>query len=652
MADVGYAIGGGGPSRSNQADQPESQQHWNLSKLKRAYTDYLGTKREEIDEQQDARRYRHGSHWTKEQIRVLHARRQPIVHENIVGRKINGIVGTITRLRQDPKAYPRTPQHEAGAELATAALRYVLDQQEFDAKDPVCAEMAAIDGIGGIEINLTQGDMGDPEISLDPVFVEDFFYSPQSKESDFSDAVYMGVGKWLNLEEAIAMFPDHAEQLEGSLEAGSELSSEPDSELHWFHTEGEIKRVRLVEIWYRHQNTWMFAFFTGAFTIINGESYLKDEKGKAVCKYIMFSAYVDQDGDRYGFVRDLKPLNQEVNMRKSKALYTMLSRRIIAEQGAFDDIEKARREAARPDGVVIRNKGFEAEFDDSSRIAETEAQFRFYEQARAALESFGPNIAVMGQGLEQSSGRAIHLLQQAGLADLGPYIQSYRGWKIRLYRALFSAIQTHWRAERWIRVTDDENISQFVQLNGVGVNPQTGLPTLVNHIGSLDVDIVIDEGPDAVTQMTDAYETLSILASKGAQVPPEVLIELSPLPMSVKQKIMDMLNPPEPDPAQEARDQLEMQNAEAVVADKMAAAKLKEAQTIKTMVEAQQPPRMPPMKPTEHPLKTESEAADRFASAGLKKAQTFRTFEDAMKVAQERMFTPMQPMEIELDRLV
>jgi hypothetical protein len=29
-----------------------------------------------------------------------------------------------------------------------------------------------------------------------------------------------------------------------------------------------------------------------------GKSYLKDEKGKDYCKYIMFSGNVDQDGDR------------------------------------------------------------------------------------------------------------------------------------------------------------------------------------------------------------------------------------------------------------------------------------------------------------------------------------------------------------------
>ena len=37
------------------------------------------------------------------------------------------------------------------------------------------------------------------------------------------------------------------------------------------------------------------------------------------------------------------------------------------------------------------------------------------------------------------SGRAINLLQQGGIAELGPFVLAYRGWKIRLYRAIWNA---------------------------------------------------------------------------------------------------------------------------------------------------------------------------------------------------------------------
>jgi hypothetical protein len=616
---TGYKVGGASSQISSGPSGEESEEgtkdFWSLQRCRRAYLDYLGTKREEIDEQQDARRLEHGSQWTSEQIRQLNLRRQPVTTNNQISRKINGVVGTLERLRQDPKAYARTPKHEQGAELATGALRYALDSQNWPAKDAQCSKMCAVDGIGGVEFNLTEGDHGDREVEIEVVFVDSFFYDPRSYRPDFSDSRFMGVGKWMDLDAAIDLYPEYEEELKNAVESGDDLSSEPDREFKWFQSYGNVRRVRIVDIWYRLRGEWVYCVFTGNTKLMEGKSYLVDEKGKTSPKYEMFSCFIDQDGDRYGLVRNLKPLQQQINMRESKALYTMLARRLIAEKGAFDDIEVARREGARPDGVVIKNKGFDAEFDDAARMAETEAQFKFLELVKRDFDSYGPNISLLGQGLENASGRAIHLLQQAGLADLGPFIQAYKDWKVRVYRKMWSAIQKHWSGERWIRVTDDDDISQWVQVNGVGVDPMTGLPTMVNFLGALDVDILLDEGPDEVNQMADAYDALTALVQGGTQIPPQVLIELAPIPLSVKKKVQEIMNPSSPE-AQQKQQHLEMlqtKQLEADVTDKMAAAKLKEAQAIKAMADANAPPDMQMPDPGEDERKIQAEVAEKVA---------------------------------------
>lgn len=646
----GYSVGGSGSGATTSSDEPKTKtDYWTLSKLKRAYLDYLGTKREEIDEQQDARRFVHGSQWTSEQIKQLNARKQPVVWNNKTKRKINGIVGTLQRLRQDPKAYARTPKHEEGAELATSAIRYATERAEFERKDPVCAEMCAIDGIGGVEFVLEQGDKGDVEVGLDVVYVDGFFYDPRSSQDDFSDARYLGVGKWMELDTAVELFPDKEAELEASVGSGEELSSDSDRDnQQWFQTDNEnAQRIRMVECWYKHKGKWCFAVFTGDQILQEGESPFINEDGQTEHKYEMFSAYIDQDNDRYGFVRDLKPLNQEINMRRSKALYTMLSRRIIAPQGAFDDIEVARREAARSDGVVIYNPaGGEAPvFDDSARMAETEAQFKFLEDVKTDFESFGPNVAVTGEGLENSSGRAIHLLQQAGLADLGPFIQSYRGWKIRVYRKMWNTIQRHWAGERWIRVTDDDEISQFIQVNGVGIDPMTGQPQLVNAIGELDVDIILDEGPDQINVQADAYEVMNALASKGGEVPTDILIELAPLPVSLKKRLLEKLNP-EPGPEQQQKMQVEMQMGVETVKEKAASAQLKQAQAAKAAAEAAvvQPeqPNMQMGQPGDDPMTIQTEALEKQASAEQKAADAEKKRAETQKIYQDIQLEPQR----------
>ena len=61
---TGYISGGiaPGPSAAVEPEQPGGL--WDLSKCRRAYTTYLDSKRLEIEEQQMARRYRHGVQWT------------------------------------------------------------------------------------------------------------------------------------------------------------------------------------------------------------------------------------------------------------------------------------------------------------------------------------------------------------------------------------------------------------------------------------------------------------------------------------------------------------------------------------------------------------------------------------------------------------
>src|SRR5215471_18012470 len=110
-------------------DVDEVTGYWTLAKCKKAYMDYLGSKADEISEQQSSRQYRHGAQWTKAQVETFNKRKQPVVTYNRIGRKIDAIVGLMEKLKQDPKAYPRNPKltSENGAELATSTVRYVVE---------------------------------------------------------------------------------------------------------------------------------------------------------------------------------------------------------------------------------------------------------------------------------------------------------------------------------------------------------------------------------------------------------------------------------------------------------------------------------------------------------------------------------------------
>ena len=555
MAAVGAGAAFTGPGQGRtgykliEYSNGDEEGYWSLEKCKRCYMDYLGSKTEEIDEQKVARQYRHGAQWTPGQVEIFNLRRQPVVTYNRIGRKIDSIVGLMEKIKQDPKAYPRNPRgtDEMGAELATACVRYVVESDLRESRFPFAIENGAVDGIGGVEMMLVKGDKNDTDVGFAGVKTDSFFYDPRCFDHDFSDARYMGTGKWLDMEDAIQLAPSKsvAKQIEDQSQSGSELTSQPDRERRWFDTDPTHKRVRVVDLWYKCEGEWRWCLFTGSLKIDEGKGYFFNEKNEMICKYIMFSAFVDHDGDRYGFPRGLKSSQDEVNQRRSKGLHELNSRRIKAEDGAFSDIEVTRREAVRPDGVVIYNKGFEMEFDDQARIANVEGQLKFLEDAKNEIENFGPNPALIGQGLEYKSGRAINLLQQAGIAELGPFVINVKNWKLRLYRAIWCAIQRYWTAERYIRVTDDEGIAQLVQINGVGLD-EMGYPRLVNAVGQLDVNFTLDEGPDEVNMMGDSYDTLVALTAQGANIPPQILLELAPLQASLKRKLLALIEKPDP----------------------------------------------------------------------------------------------------------
>ena len=104
-----------------------------VSVLRKQYLDYSKVKLSEINEQRESRHYYHCDQYTSKQRKTFEKRKQPVVTYNLVGRKIDGVVGLIERLRQDPKAFPRTPQHEQGADIASATLRYAFDKANWPA---------------------------------------------------------------------------------------------------------------------------------------------------------------------------------------------------------------------------------------------------------------------------------------------------------------------------------------------------------------------------------------------------------------------------------------------------------------------------------------------------------------------------------------
>ena len=609
-----------------------------LAKLRVQFQSYASGKDREIEEFRLAHAYYSGDQYSTNERSILAKRKQPAITFNRIARKIDGVVGTVRKLRSDPKAFPQRPDQAEAAELATYVVRYVCDSSEFESIESEATLQAGIIGYGGLELGLKDTPEGDKEVELIELDSRTFFYDPRSFKSDFSDARYMGTYKWATVDEVEEIGAAIGQEgwgklVEGAADGGFTTQADTDRDDKWRDEKG---RVRLVDHWYIEKGKWVWCLHVGTVKLMSGESPFFDEHGRSICKFRVFSSYIDHEGDRYGFVRNMKGPQDAMNQHRSKALHIMNTRQIKLRRGSVPDIEKLRREAARPDGVLEYDMGAD-EFEVLQPAQEFLQQTQYFQDAKDEIENFGPNQALLGTNMNAKSGRALAMMQQSGLAELGPFLKNLRMWKLDVYKAIWTNTKRYCTAEKILRITGDEKAAQFIEINKQQMDPM-GQPIIVNQLGQIDVDIRIEEGPDTETVMGDTFDTLQALANNNMPVPPQLIIEMSNLPGSVKEKLTQMsAPPPEAQQAQAKMQQLETMMAEAKIMTERATAMLREAQARQAMTPEQPQPGL-----MGDPGPTMPEVEETLASAEDKRASAILKLTQAEKVRVDTMLAPQQ----------
>lgn len=559
-----------------------------------------------------------GSQWTDEEIKELNNRKQPVVTINRIKRKVDALKGIEKQQRTDPKAFPRTPQHEDASEAATDAIRFVVENNNYDQKRSSAWENLLVEGIGCIKVSV-KPKRDDFDITLSRVPWDRFFYDPMSYEPDFSDAKYMGEVIWMDLEDAKARWPDKAEHLEATLRDASLSETYDDKPKTQLWADRRRNRVRIVQIRYLHGGQWYVETFTKSAVLRGGISPFEDEDGEPDNDLIAVSAFVDRDNNRYGAVREMISPQQEINKRRSKLLHHLSVRQAWVKQGSEAGQKKreVRQELAKPDGVVETHNADDFSLLETNDMAQGQATL--LQEAKGEIDLMGPNPSLQGKDDKSLSGRALLTQQQAGMVELAPLLDRKRDLDLRVYRAIWNRIRQFWTGEKWIRVTDDQRNLKFVGLNRPvtvaeqmekefgEIPPQVqgrpelemiaqenGQPIIENSVAEMDVDIILDEGPDSITIQAEEFEQLATMASAGVPIPPEILVEASTL--RNKDKLLEMMSggdDPQQQQLQQALQELQLRGQEAEVrkteaeaADEEASASEREASAIEKIAQA------------------------------------------------------------------
>lgn len=552
-------------------------------------------------ESEKARDYYDDKQLTAEEEKKLKKRGQPIIWENLIKPKIETLCGLERQSRVDPVAYPRVPSKEQDANAATDALRYVEQDQNLDIARSRVFQYMLIEGYGGVEVGVRQQKSGtiDPSVTL--IAWDRLYYDPHSSELDFADATFTGYVTWMDMDEALRRWPDKADVLQATKQRGTSAltNTYDDRPKHTAWYDSKRQRIRINTHYHLLEGVWNRCVFTLGGELEDSEpsAYLDDE-GNPENPLILQSAYVDRDNDRYGIVRSMIPLQDEVNKRRSKFLHMVNSNRWRVSKATGIDVKTAKAELAKPDGIISADPGDVESLDQAIKDS---GQFTLYQSTVASLKgNIGPNAYLSGKTGESQSGKAVLAQQQAGMTEMAPLLDSLRHFNIRLYRQIWNRIRQYWTDERWIRVTDDKRNVRFVGLNrppqmdqmtamaahqSVDANVQQGqldpqtaqqyhaqiqdMATPSNVIGELDVDIDIDEMNETPTIQAEQFEQLATLIGQTpmlAQNPEviEVLIEASSL--RDKDKLITILKQGEQSQQQNPMQQLEVGKAQGDIA--------------------------------------------------------------------------------------
>ena len=510
---------------------------------------------DEIDLAQRDRDYVDHIQWTREEIKILRERGQPVITINKIKDKLELLCGMERKARTDPKAFARTPAEEDRADAATQCLRYIVDDNSFSIIRSAVFDNMLTEGAGGADLGLEDDGQGSCNITITHIPWDRIWYDPHSRSYDFSDARYRGMVIWTDRDTLEEMYPgeDVQDVIESTFSSVDYQYNDRPETAFW--TDNNRTRIRLVQCDWSERGTWWRATFTKSGLLAAPQrSKFKDRKGKSCSGLLLQSSYINRENQRYGMVRGLISLQDEINKRRSKALHLVNVHQVVAEKGAVEDVDKARREVAKPDGYVETMPGLKFEIQQTSDLAT--GQFQLLQHATAEMQLSGPNAAMSGTDPRELSGRAVLAMQAGGAAQNEPLADALRFWSRRVYETAWQAAREYWTGGKWVRVTDDLGETRWVGINRpvrlmdklADMDPQhraavmqqmqlvPGDPRLQQVVGiehdisDLDVDITIEEGIDIPSLQAEEFQSLVQLASvQPGLIPGDVLIAASGL---------------------------------------------------------------------------------------------------------------------------
>ena len=581
---------------------PEPTQEPDEELLQRKVTQFenaYAQERDSIERGQESVRFREGDQWTDEAIQKLASEDRACLTINHVAPMIEALSGIYRRNRTDLRAYPTENSDAAIADVLTYALKNILSNTNADAEETEAFEDATTTGRGLLEVypDFDADIRGQLKIRHRPWDMAVF--GPHVRK-DLEDCEYFFTWTWLSEDQMKNLYPEMGDEIHDmygrferhtlELEDMSDLANPLTSALFADAKNRELRLLSCEEkVYYRlkiyidPQTSWMIdelsipkalraqmktlqtltsrdrRLHRIRRTVTAGDKILEDSfvqrptsPAATGPNFSLFPVYAYKRGSRFaGKVERTKDPQREINKRRSQIvdiINTSINNGWLVEKGTFGtQNEKAKfQNSVSKAGFIIEVPSMQnpPQKFDAGQVSPSIVQLEM-NSLQSFRETSNVNAEVLGIGSQYQSGQAIsHRIQQALMGN--EYLfDNISQVKKRIGRELILWMQELYTPERLTRIFFDQAKVEKIYMQSEEVDP-TDMQTFMdiqNRLKQADLtlyDVTIGETGQSPTAQLANFEMMVELAGKGVPLPPQLFIELAPIPN--KQRITQLLS--------------------------------------------------------------------------------------------------------------
>lgn len=512
--------------------------------------------------------YYDGDQLPPQVIQVLQQRGQPPECQNLIAPAIDSVLGTEAKTRSDLRveANFQNDETEKLAEALNAEFYTVCQEMRIDRvrSDAYAGQIKT--GLSWVEVRRNPDVTGSRYIA-EEINRNEVYWDWTSRRPDLRDCRWLMRKRWMDVDEAIMLFPQRAEVLQCAVGqlwddfADTDRLQGNDSDLekgwgemqNWSRQESEYMsvgrdRLMLYVIYYRvYERIPMMELPTGKFVEYDknniahavavgsgrvsvtmqlvsfireswwaGPYHLGDracDAPQGMFPLVPFWGFrKDKNGIPYGLVSRMISAQNSYNFRHLKITWLMQAKQIVMDDDATNmSREQVREEANRPDGVIVLNadrknktKASDAlQINSDSSVSAQQMQVMEYDRQNIQ-DCAGIYSSYMGQDSNAISGIAVSNLVEQSSTTLAEINDNYTMACNALGELILNYLLEDLKKRTDYSIVINRKDKRRRKIVTINVKGDDG--AITNNISRLDARIVlapIDSTPAYRAQLAD-----------------------------------------------------------------------------------------------------------------------------------------------------